>query len=324
LNDRLAYLDFLHQLNDPEFSSYLTKLEKEVAEKPVDLEALLSWMSGNNLNLLALDFVKSLPVESAQTWPTALAIAEIYARLGDWHKLETATKAANWQQFDFLRHAYLARALRGQEKPAAAEHEWASAVKVASSQSESLLSLIKTSSEWKWTNETVDLLWAMTKYPEKESEALRTLYRIYAASGDSQGLYRVLARLSQAGSENLDLKNNLAQISLLLNANPDDARRLAAEVYRKAPSNAAYAATYAYSLLTKGDPTGAVKIMRSLSEDQLRDPSISVYYGICLAAVRDDQAKSFLEAGQKAHLLPEEKALVDKALSNLDSQRRIQ
>lgn len=324
LSDRLQFLDFLHQLNNPEFSAYLTTLEKEVAANSSDLSALLSWMSQNNLNLLALDFLKSLPVESSQKWPAALAIAEIYGRLGDWTKLEMATKGASWQQFDFLRHAYLARALRGEEKPAAAEHEWAAAVKGASAQSESLLALVRASSGWKWTDETVDLLWTITKYPEKEGEALQTLYRLYATNSDSQGLYRVLVRLSERAPDNLDVRNNLAQISLLLNANPDEARRLAAEVYRKAPSNAAYVTTYAYSLLTKGDAKGAVKVMSSLTSEQVRDPSVSAYYGICLAATRNEQAIEFLHAGQKAHLLPEEKALIDKALSTLDSQRRTQ
>lgn len=317
IDDRLLFLDFLHQMKVPEFSVYLSTLEKQVAQNAADLASLFSWMSQNNLNLIALDFLKDLPVEITTKWPVPLAIAEIYSRLGDWHKLETATKGANWQQYDFMREAYLTRALRGQDKPAAAEHEWAAAVKDASNNSESLIALFKTVSEWKWTDETVELLWTLAKYPDKQEEALQSLYRFFATKGDSQGLYRVLVRLIQTGSDNLDGKNNLAQLELLLNANVEEGRRLAAEVHQKAPSNAAYAATYAYSLLTKGDPKGALKVMNSLTPDQLRDPSISVYYGICLAATHNQQAVSFLEAGEKAHLLPEEKALVEKALAGL-------
>jgi tetratricopeptide (TPR) repeat protein len=61
LADRLLLLDMLHQLQDPEFSSYLSTLEKSCATNPVDLGALLSWMSQSNLNLLALDFLEGLP-----------------------------------------------------------------------------------------------------------------------------------------------------------------------------------------------------------------------------------------------------------------------
>lgn len=318
LNDRLIFLDFLHQLQDAEFTSYLSGLEKSTADKPADLAALLSWMSQNNLNLLALNFVTSLTPELVQKWPVPLAVAEVYARLGDWHGLEGIMKSANWGKVDFLRYAYLARALRAQDKPAAAEHEWAAAVKGASGQNESLLALVRFTSEWKWDSETVDLLWMLAKYPEKQNDALQTLYRLYAKNGDTQGLYRVLVRLFESNRDNLNVENNLAQVSLLLDANQEEARRLAADVYHKMPSNPAYATTYAYSLLTKGDPKGALKVLNSLSEGQLQDRAVSIYYGICLAATRDDRARPFLEAGQTANLLPEEKALVERAFTNLN------
>jgi hypothetical protein len=307
LNDRLMFLDFLHQLQDAEFPSYLSGLEKSTAERPADLAALLSWMSQNNLNLLALNFVKSLTPESTQKWPVPLAVAEVYARLGDWRGLEGIMKSANWRELDFFRYAYLARALRSQDKPAAAEHEWDAAVKGASGQSESLLALVRFSSEWKWDNETVDLLWMLAKHPEKQNDALQTLYRLYPKNGDTQGLYRVLVRLFESDRDNLNVENNLAQVSLLLDANQEEARRLAADVYRKMPSSPVYATTYAYSLLTKGDLKGAAKVMSSLREEQLRDPTVGVYYGVCLAAAFDPRARSYLEAGRNANLIPEER-----------------
>lgn len=322
-NDRILYLDFLHQLGAPEFAGYLTTLEKKVEANPADLVILLSWMSQNNLNVLALDFVKSLPAGMTEKWPIALVIAEIYERLADWPRLEAATKSANWQQFDFLRHAYLARALRAEDKPAAAEHEWAIATKNASTDGASLLTLVKATSQWKWTDETTDLLWGLTKFPDKQNEALQTLYRVYRTNGDSQGLYRVLARLVEIDSDNLDFKNNFAQLSLLLEANPDKARQLAAEAYQKAPSNAAYATTYAYALLTKRDTAAALKVMSTLTPEQLQDPSISAYYGICLAADGNERAAAFLEAGKKAQLLPEEKALIEKAFASLKARSEI-
>jgi len=322
-SDRLVFLDILHQLQHAEFSSYLSELERNAALNPVDLGALLSWMSHNNLNLLALDYMRGLPSADLEKWPVPLAVAEIYARLKDWRKLEAVTKTVNWRQFDFLRHAYLARALRAEDKPAAAEHEWAAAAKEASGQSEStLIMLVNTVSEWGWDAETVDLLWALAKYPERQNKGFQTLYRYYAKTGDTQGLYRVLVRLLELDSGNLDVQNNFAQISLLLDAKPEEARRIAADVYRKRPSNPAYATTYAYSLLSKGDAKGAGKIMSSLTAEQLRDPAVSAYYGICLAAIKDERARGFLDLGRKATLLPEEKGLVDKAFENLDSGRK--
>ena len=319
-NDRFVYLDFLHGLQDPQFSAYLTELEKTAPNKASSLASLLSWMAMNNLSLLALDYSKSLPAESLRNWPVPLALADAYVRLRDWQNLEAGTAKANWGRFEFLRHAYLARALREQDKPAPAEHEWSAAVKDATS-SESLVLLIQPVSEWRWENETTDLLWALSKRPEKQKDAFVALYQHYAKTMDTQGLYRVLVRLSELDSTNLNIQNNLAQVSLLLNANPEKARRSAADVYHKSPTNPAYMTTYAYSLLTQGNAKEALRIMSSLSEEQLSDPTIGAYYGICLAALRDEKARDFLKAGQQAMLLPEEKKLIDNALANLRTGR---
>lgn len=323
-SDRLLFLDLLHQSRDAQFTAYLTELEKNASGKAPDLAALLLWMSRNNLDLLALDFVRGLPSDSLDKWPVPIALADIYTRLKDWHGLETSIKNANWRQFDFLRHAYLASALRAENKLAAAEHEWAVATREASGQSDSVLSLIRAVSDWGWNNETVDLLWTLAKFPEKQREALQTLYRFYARTGDTQGLHRVLVRLAASDPGNLDVQNNVAQISLLLKTNPAESCRLAEDVYRKMPVNPAYAATYAYSLLTKGDAKEAVKVMSSLTEKQLRDPAIGAYYGICLAAAGDERGSAYLAIGQKATLLPEEKALIEKAARDLESRRKQQ
>ena len=78
------------------------------------------------------------------------------------------------------------------------------------------------------------------KTNQEQNEAIVTLYRHYAKENDTQGLYRVLLRLADSDPSNLDVQNNLAQISLLLNAQPEEARRMAAEIFRKNPSNPAY------------------------------------------------------------------------------------
>jgi hypothetical protein len=312
--DHLSFLNLLHELHDPQFSSYLTELEKTAAAKSVSLAMLLSWMSQKSLSLLALDFSKNLPAEELQKWPVPVALADAYVQLKDWRKLELAIQNAKWQQFDYLRHAYLARALRGQAKPAAAEREWATAVKGAAEHSESLLLLVRTAAEWGWETETTDLLWALSRHPEKQKEAFLALYRHYSKSADTQGLYRVLLRLFETDPTNLDVQNNLAQISLLLNANPDEGRRLATDLYQKAPTNPSYVTTYAYALYSKGNVKQALNVMESLKPELLERPEIAAYYGVFLVrAGANARAAPFLELADKATLLAEEKALVEAA-----------
>jgi hypothetical protein len=317
LSDRLTYLDVLRQTDQAQFASYLTEFEQAAQSHPADLAGLLTWLSRNNLNVLALEFIKTVPPERLQDWPVSGALADIKIRLKDWRQLEGALKNANWRQFDLFRHAYLARALRELDQPAGSAHEWAIAAKSATEHAETTWALLQLVDEWNWKPEAIDLLWELTKYPDRQNEALTTLYRYYAKEQDTQGLYRVLVRLSALNPDDLDIKNNLAQVGLLLDAQIEDARQLSAEIYHKQPSNPAYLTTYAYSLLTQGKKEKAVEILKALTPEQLRDPAISTYYGICLAAVKDPEAATYLKTADKAQLLPQEKALVEKARNSL-------
>lgn len=313
-SDRLIYLDILRFLNDPEYAAYLTKIEKDASEKPSDLAALISWMAGKDMSIVAIDFAKSLPQKLLENWPVPRAMAEAYAKTSDWGALENLTAKTNWEQIDFLRRAYFTRALRGLGKSVAAEHEWTGAVKDASAQPQSLLLLMRNASSWGWETEAVDLLWQLAKHPETQGEALQTLYSLHAKNNNTQGLYRVLVRLAEVNPDDLKVLNNLAQISLLLNADRERARKLAADLYRKKPLEPAFASTYAFSLYTKGDIGGAIKVMSTLSDDQLKEPAVAAYYGVFLAAAgQTPRARDYLEIGKRANLLPEEKALMNRA-----------
>jgi predicted Zn-dependent protease len=316
--DRILYLEILRQLHDPNFTEYLTNLEKDAVAKPADLGSLFSWMTANGMSLLAIDFAHTLPNDELAKWPVPLAMAEAHAKLADWMGLEACVKNGSWGQFDFLRRAYFSLALREQDKPVAAGREWTSAQKEASGQAQYLSTLARAASDWGWRGETLELLWLLTKHPEKQFEALHELYQRYADAGDTPGLYRVLVRLAEVDADDLRSQNNLAQISLLLKVDVERAKRLAAELYRKEGSNPAYASTYAFALYTNGDINGALKVMNGLSESQLLDPSVAAYYGVVLAAAGDKtRAGEFLELAGQAKLLPEEKDLVAKAKKTL-------
>jgi thioredoxin-like negative regulator of GroEL len=312
--DRITYLDILRQANDSRFTAYLTELENKASSDPAELADLLNWMSQSSLNVFAADYLKTVAPEQLAKWPAPLAASEVYTKLKDWRKLESATRDGTWPEADYLREAYLSRALREQNKMVGAEHEWAAAVRLASPHPDSSLALARTISEWGWDKEALEVLWEISKNTEKRTEALQTLYVHYAKHRDTQGLFKVLVRLHENEPDNLDIRNNYAQVSLLLNVQREDARRMASEVYQQKPGNAAYATTYAYGLLTAGKTKEALAVMSKLSPEQLRDPAISAYYGICLAAAKDARADEYLELGKKApRLLPEEQALIDKA-----------
>ncbi|MEO5721896.1 MAG: hypothetical protein ABIR71_10555 [Chthoniobacterales bacterium] len=318
-SDSLLYLDILRQMRHPSFVSVLTEVEKTAQERPNDLANLLSWMNKSSLSALALNYSRELKLETLAQWPVPLALAESYTNLADWSGLEGWTKMHSWGSLEFLRRAYLARALREQDKTVAAEREWNAARKEAGNQGRMISLLTRTVIEWRWTDEAVDLLWTLAKDPAEKDQALRSLYKHYAETGDTAGLYRTLLRLVEAMPEDLSLQNNLAQTGLLLNADPERARKIAADLRQKDPTQPAYISTYAFSLFSKGDAAGAVQAMAGLKEEQLREPALAAYYGVFLAgAGQPEKAREYLRLGSEAKLLPEEKALLTKAESKLE------
>lgn len=312
--DRLIYLEILRELNDPGFPALLTELEHEAPAQATELATLLSWMNRNRLSLLALDFAKGLPQETRKKWPIPLALAEAHGRLAEWTAIDQLVRNDHWGDFEFIRHAWLARALRGEGNRPAAQSEWSQATQIASANGEALSALMQQIADWNWDAEMTELLWGLTKFPDKKVEALHGLYLHYLDLRDTPGLYRVLSRLVEVEGTDIDVKNNLAQISLLLNVQTGYARKLADEAYRAQPTNSNYATTYAFALYAQNDVKGALQVMRALPQSALEDPAVSAYYGVFLAdSPQRREALPYLLRGAKAQLLPEERSLVDQA-----------
>jgi predicted Zn-dependent protease len=317
-NDRLLFLDLLHQLGEPQFTSYLSELEKDVVSSPANLAAMFSWMNANRMSLLAIDFAHTLPADMTRKWPIPPMIAKSYEKMRDWPDLAKFLQSQDWGEFDSLRHAYLSLALREEGKPVRADSEWALAQKRASDRVELLTLLSRLVSDWGWKKEDTDLLWMLTKHPETRLDAFEALYHQYTDEGNTPGLYRVLTQLVKLLPEDRRLQNNFAQLCLLLDIDVDRAQELARDLYAKEPNNPAYVSTYAFALYTIGDSKGALEIMNPIGQSQWREPSLAAYYGIVLAAAgHNEKAKEFLELAASGKLLPEERALIAKAEESL-------
>jgi Flp pilus assembly protein TadD len=122
----------------------------------------------------------------------------------------------------------------------------------------------------------------------------------------------------EVAPDDATIANNFAQVSLLLDADPERARKIAAELVGKQASNPNYVSTYAFALYKHGDVAEALQAFGRLTEEQLQVPAIAGYYGIILAAAGEkEKARQYLERGAKAFLLPEERALLAKAEASL-------
>ena len=316
--DRLVLLAGLHGAVDPGFTPLLRELQAESAEDPERIAALLSWLNARQMPAAAIAWAGTLPPEILAQKAVPIALSDSYIAAGDWAGMLRIVKTGNWGAIDFLRTALAARASRELGNHSESAAQWNEAVKKVGATPRQALTLAETVQRWGWSKETIDLLWVAAKDPVIGDEALQALYKHFATNGDTQDLYRVLLRRQETRPNDLDVQNNVAQLSLLLNINTDRAQKLARDLYEREPTNAAYVSTYAFALHSQGDARKALKVLNELTPDQLRQPEIAAYYGIILAASGDHaRAAEFLDLGEKAGLLPEEKALIDKARRTL-------
>jgi thioredoxin-like negative regulator of GroEL len=247
-----------------------------------------------------------------------IALSDSYVAAKDWKGLQRLVNSGNWGTVDFLRNALHARALRelGNEPESAAQ--WNEALKKVGGDSRQALTLAETVEKWGWRAEAIDLLWLLVKDPVKADDALRTLYGYFARNADTENLYRVLLHQIELHPNDSNMQNNFAQLSLLLNLNVDRGQKAARDVYEKNPKNPAYVSTYAFALHSAGDSKKARRVLETLSPEELSKPEIAAYYGVILAATGDQtRAAEFLDLGEKANLLPQEKALIEKARRSL-------
>jgi cytochrome c-type biogenesis protein CcmH/NrfG len=317
-SDQLFLLTALDAAKDNGFAAFLEEMKTSSVDDPERAAALLTWLNVHRREADAIAWSAKLPPGVLGQKMVQIALSDSYVAAKDWKGLQRLVNSGNWGTLDFLRSALHARALRelGNEPESAAQ--WNEALKKVSGDSRQALTLAETVEKWGWRAEAIDLLWLLVKDPVKADDALRTLYGYFARNADAENLYRVLLHQIELHPDDLNMQNNFAQLSLLLNLNPDRGQKTAREVYEKSPKNPAYVSTYAFALYTAGDPKKARKVLETLSPEDLSKPDVAAYYGVILAAAGDQtRAAEFLDLGEKANLLPQEKALIEKARRSL-------
>jgi thioredoxin-like negative regulator of GroEL len=322
LRDRIRYVEISAKLGLGGFPGALTQVQDEAALDPLKLTELLSWMSSNHEGLLGIEWARRLPPAALEQRPVFVAVADCFAAVPDCAGLRQWTRKFGWSDLEYLRHAYLALANRSCGEAATADLEWAKALQAANNV-EAVMTLQRAAAKWGWKEESVDLLWQIAKDRGQQKAALATLNEYYTGQADTNNLYKVCSRLLQISPNDPSIKNNFAQLSLLLGVNTEAAEAMAKQLHEQSPNDPDFASTYAFALYLRGDSRGALKVMNALPAEALQRPEIAAYYGIILAAGKDrNKAPSFLELGRQAKLLPEERALVEKATDAMSSSLR--
>jgi len=311
--DRILLLSALDAAKDNGFAAFLEEMKTSSAEDPERVAALLTWLNMHRRESEAIAWSGTLAPGILGQKLVQIALSDSFVAARNWDGLQRLVNSGNWGTVDFLRSALHARALRemGNEQDFASQ--WNEALKKVAADPRQTMILAETVEKWGWRAEAIELLWLVAKDPVKGDDALRALYGYFVKNNDAENLYRVLLHQSELHPDDRNVQNNFAQLSLLLNLNADRGQKVARDVYEKDPKNPAYASTYAFALHVQGDTKKALQVFETLTPDQLHQPEIAAYYGIMLAATGDPRAGEFLDLGEKATLLPQEKALIEKA-----------
>jgi cytochrome c-type biogenesis protein CcmH/NrfG len=318
-SDQLLRLDLLKHMDDAGYKTMLADLQRGVTNNDgAKISALATWLMANTTPDSTLTWLRSLPMDTQTNQPTALLIAQCLSIKQDWPGLQAWIQKQDWGGMDFLRHAYLAQTLQGQDLAATSETEWQKAVSLANNQKPSLVMLLRLAAQWKWESKGEDILWAIVnKYPD-EQWANEALTQILFTSGRTRPLMMLYGQQLKQDLSDFSVENNLAMCALLLDAQEMKPHELALSLFKKDPTNPSYLSTYAFSLYSQKKYAEALKVIEQLTPDQLKKPSIAGYYGIILKANgHPAQAKIYLNLATQSKLLPEEKKLFIQAESGI-------
>lgn len=315
-SDRLRYVELLRRAGDFAYFRELISLQQGAAENADEAGRLLiSLVRAGSYNE-ALSWGNSLTEEVRQDPAVNAPLALAHALAGEIEAAEKLAKASQWGKFEYLRHAILAKALWDRENTPAFRAQWNLAVANATGEPDALVQLSEIAFRMGWNSERRELLWPIARGNDRAAAnwALKSLYKEYSEAGNTQALLNVFERMLELSPADPALLNNRAMLLLLLNQKVDQALETARGLHEKTPGDPNYASTYAFALYRAGRKEEALEVMKALPIKDLQDPAIAGYYGLLLSASGHlAEAAPLFENAKKAPLLPEEKALFEKA-----------
>jgi tetratricopeptide (TPR) repeat protein len=317
-SDKVEYLNLLRVTKSAQADTWQNALEKTAAYEPENAYTLARWMILSESPRTAYLWLCGLPATTQTNQAIVLIKTDCLIGMKDWSGLFNSLKSQDWGAQEFYREALTSLAQRSLGQSVEAEASWQRALHLASVQPRDLAMLTDVTGSWGWLPERSQTLQeVLDKFPDQKWAADQLTAQLYS-QGDTQGLVDLITKMQSANPDDPRLKNNLSDVLLLRGVELDKAYRLASEAYLSATNNPFYTSTYAYSLLLQNKPAMALQVINGLNPEFLRIPSVSAYYGVIQAQTgHKELAREPLVRAEKGSLLPEEKALVKSALSQL-------
>ena len=321
--DYLLCLNFYRKLDEKKFRQLLEKVKPFAARNGSDLASLMNWMNQNGLAADVVKYVEKLPASRMNSPPASVVVADAYATVKNWSRLNRWTRTGNWGDAEYMRLAYRAIAERHLRSVSATrtnsefEALWQSAKELSAEEPEHELTLARLATKWQLANQAEELWIRVQENPTMRREALDNLRQLYRATDETTKLHAVLERLHESSPNEEPITAELARLGLNLGENTEKSHQLAKEAYDRAPNDIDCAVTYAFSLNRLGKNADALDIVQSLPPEQLNDHAV-VYVALVVAEGNGtERATKYIAAAEKAKLYPEEKKLLEEAKTKL-------
>ena len=313
-SDELLCLDFYKKLDQKKLATLLEKVKPLAAREPDDLAALMGWMNANGRSADVLRWMEKLPSEKTARPPAAIELADALSMKKDWARLRRWTKGGDWGESEYLRLAYQAYA-RQQSRQEGSESLWHDAERACEENPEREIRLARLASKWNLPAQAEQLWLRVAHDPLSRREALDSLFAIYRASNDLPNLYLTAMRLHETSPDEPLIAAEYARLSLLLDRNREEGRRVAKEAFDQATTEPPCAVAQALFLNSEGRAADGIAILQKLPPEKLHDPRVALYLAVLLLNDgKSDAAREFIEEANSGFVFPEEKRLLEEAV----------
>ncbi len=319
VGDMPNWLLALSRADETRFNQALTALEKDHAVNPKAATQLLSWLNQIGRSREAIQWMRTLPKPDMQRPPLAVAAAEAFRTVGDWHALQLWVENQDWgSDANFLRWAYAMHAARMLGDDAKADELWRTLTSHAQLNSVHALFAGSTIYSWGRTKEAEALWWQAAAQEGKIAiDALGTLARYYQGQRDAEGQYRVFRQLHLLQPQDAAIGNNFSFFAALTGREQRLAEQVARANLAREPNNPVYVATCAFNLFMQNRAAESLTLLKPLAAETHKSPALAFASGLALAGTNQmPEAHALLDGLQAQTLTLREVEVIKTALKN--------
>jgi tetratricopeptide (TPR) repeat protein len=303
VSDRLLHLQALFGAKSPSFESWLADLERIALENTPFALDVAKWKMNVLGAEVASKWLERLPPSTRENPSVCLVLADCYSALQRWEDLQSLVDGIAWREREPLRLGLLARAQAGLGNVRKSERTWQLALQEAQiypSQLASLLALARTDKR-----DVREVLWMIAEREPENLAARQELYQAYWQERNADGMLRMMELVLRERRDDRVAKYNVAALLLVSGRGIDRAALLAKELYEDDPMSLSNAVIHGFSIHLKGDSRKAAALLEGRDDlDKLGNDGTAYYSLILAGSGRDEDARRFLSAVDRAALLP--------------------